>query len=132
MQYENGGKLRKNKNLPNIVKNKWIIKLKKLHYIISELNAIHQQNLVYCDLHSNAILIPYSNKNILSISNFESCKPIATSKTIYSILIFTVPKVLKGKPYTLASNIYSFSMIMWEFTSGIFHLMAEHMITNLL
>ena len=29
------------------------------------------------------------------------------------------PEVLRGKPYTLASDIYSFSMIMWEFTSGV-------------
>ncbi|GBC10022.1 hypothetical protein RclHR1_09290005 [Rhizophagus clarus] len=29
------------------------------------------------------------------------------------------PEVLRGKQYTQASDIYSFSMIMWEFTSGI-------------
>ncbi|RGB36131.1 kinase-like domain-containing protein [Rhizophagus diaphanus] len=29
------------------------------------------------------------------------------------------PEILRGKPYTPASDIYSFSMIMWEFTSGI-------------
>ena len=29
------------------------------------------------------------------------------------------PEVLRGKPYTPASDIYSFSMIVWEFTSGV-------------
>ncbi|RGB29129.1 kinase-like domain-containing protein [Rhizophagus diaphanus] len=29
------------------------------------------------------------------------------------------PEVLRGKSYTPSSDIYSFSMIMWEFTSGI-------------
>src|SRR5436305_9658755 len=29
------------------------------------------------------------------------------------------PEVLRGKPYTSVSDIYSFVMIMWEFTSGI-------------
>ncbi|RGB26743.1 kinase-like domain-containing protein [Rhizophagus diaphanus] len=29
------------------------------------------------------------------------------------------PEVLRGKSYTPASDIYSFSMIMWELTSGI-------------
>ncbi|POG67069.1 kinase-like domain-containing protein, partial [Rhizophagus irregularis DAOM 181602=DAOM 197198] len=29
------------------------------------------------------------------------------------------PEILRNKPYTPASDIYSFSMIMWEFTSGI-------------
>ena len=38
---------------------------------------------------------------------------------IYGVLPFVAPEVLKGKPYTSASDIYSFSMIMWEFTSGI-------------
>ncbi len=38
---------------------------------------------------------------------------------IYGDLPFIAPEVLRGKPYTIASDIYSFSMIMWEFTSGI-------------
>src|SRR2546421_6689499 len=29
------------------------------------------------------------------------------------------PEVLRGKPFTPASDIYSFAMIMWEFTSGV-------------
>ncbi|POG73370.1 kinase-like domain-containing protein, partial [Rhizophagus irregularis DAOM 181602=DAOM 197198] len=29
------------------------------------------------------------------------------------------PEVLRGKPYTKAADIYSFGIIMWEFTSGI-------------
>src|ERR1043166_1527140 len=29
------------------------------------------------------------------------------------------PEVLRGKPYTTASDIYSFAMIMWELTSGV-------------
>ncbi|POG61517.1 kinase-like domain-containing protein, partial [Rhizophagus irregularis DAOM 181602=DAOM 197198] len=29
------------------------------------------------------------------------------------------PEILRKKPYTPASDIYSFSMIMWELTSGI-------------
>src|SRR5687768_15258053 len=45
----------------------------------------------------------------------------STSKKndIYGVLPFVAPEVLRGKPYTPASDIYSFSMIMWEFTSGI-------------
>ncbi|CAI2166623.1 18901_t:CDS:2, partial [Funneliformis geosporum] len=29
------------------------------------------------------------------------------------------PEVIIGQPYTLASDIYNFSMIMWEFISGV-------------
>src|SRR5687767_1139545 len=46
---------------------------------------------------------------------FESEKKI----DIYGVLPFVAPEVLRGNPYTSASDIYSFSMIMWEFTSGI-------------
>ncbi|CAI2200615.1 12729_t:CDS:1, partial [Funneliformis geosporum] len=38
---------------------------------------------------------------------------------IYGVLLFVTPEVLRGQPYSLASDIYSFSIIMWEFISGI-------------
>ncbi|CAI2167925.1 13020_t:CDS:2, partial [Funneliformis geosporum] len=38
---------------------------------------------------------------------------------IYGVLPFVAPEVLKGNPYTPASDIYSFSIIMWELISGI-------------
>ena len=53
------------------------------------------------------------------------CKPVeyfqshCKKNDIYGVLPFVAPEVLRGKPYTLVSDIYSFSMIMWEFTSGI-------------
>ncbi|CAI2193218.1 3958_t:CDS:2, partial [Funneliformis geosporum] len=52
------------------------------------------------------------------------CKPVeyfqsSKNNDIYGVLPFVVPEVLRGQPYTLASDIYSFSMIMWELISGI-------------
>ncbi|GBC08409.1 hypothetical protein RclHR1_00810001 [Rhizophagus clarus] len=38
---------------------------------------------------------------------------------IYGVIPYMAPEILRKKPYTQASDIYSFSMIMWEFTSGI-------------
>ncbi|CAI2198168.1 15046_t:CDS:1, partial [Funneliformis geosporum] len=38
---------------------------------------------------------------------------------IYGVLPFVAPEVLRKQPYTLASDIYSFSMIMWKLISGI-------------
>src|ERR1043165_204486 len=119
MKYAEDGNLRK--NLQNIIKDKWIIKLRKLYYIIKGLDNIHQQKLVHCDFHHGNILL----KNIiLVISDLGLCKPIENFKSfkkddIYGVLPFVAPEVLRGKPYDLASDIYSFSMIMWEFTSGI-------------
>ncbi|CAI2167476.1 2471_t:CDS:2 [Funneliformis geosporum] len=40
-------------------------------------------------------------------------------RNIFGVLPYMAPEVLKGKPYTHASDIYSFSMIMWEITTGL-------------
>jgi len=120
MKYAKKNNLRK--NLSNIVKDKWIIKLLQLNNIISGLEEIHQKNLIHCDFHHGNIL--NIKHNVLSISDLGLCKPVdyyQTSKKneIYGVLPFVAPEVLRGEPYTLASDIYSFSMIMWEFISGI-------------
>ena len=70
MRYAEDGSLRK--NLQNIVKNKWVIKLLKLQDIISGLNKIHQQQLIHCDLHHGNILEAGSDF-VLSISDLGLC-----------------------------------------------------------
>ena len=55
------------KNLSNIVKNEWVVKLIKLNSIICGLDVIHQQKMVHCDFHHGNILSLYAN--ILSISD---------------------------------------------------------------
>ncbi len=120
MKYAEDGSLRK--NLQNIFKSKWIVKLRKLQEIISGLSIIHQQELVHCDFHPGNIL---NQQNRLSISDLGLCKPVqyfqslSRKNDIYGVLPFVAPEILRGKPYTTASDIYSFSMIMWEFISGI-------------
>jgi len=37
---------------------------------------------------------------------------------IYGVVPYLAPEVLSKKPYTKKSDIYSFGMIMWEFTTG--------------
>ena len=37
---------------------------------------------------------------------------------IFGVIPYLAPEVLSGKPYTKESDIYSFSMIMWEHTTG--------------
>ncbi len=122
MNYVKDGSLRK--VLPDVVKDKWIVKLMKLYSIIKGLNTIHKQKMIHCDLHPGNIL--YSrvySKYTLSISDLGLCKPmdqsISKKYDIYGVLPFVAPEVLRGNPYTAASDIYSFSMIMWEFTTGI-------------
>jgi serine/threonine protein kinase len=118
MDYANKGNLRG--NLPKIIKNNWNQRLQMLHGIISGLNDIHKQNLIHCDFHDGNIL--NHNESKIYVSDLGLSRPVKSflkEYEIYGIIPFMAPEVLRGKPYTLASDIYSFSMIMWEFTSGI-------------
>ena len=67
MNYAKNGNLKK--SLPVIIKDKWIVKLKKLYDIIKGLNSIHQQKLAHCDFHGNILL----EQKVLSISDLGLC-----------------------------------------------------------
>ncbi len=120
MQYAGDGSLRK--CLPNLVEFDWSNKLDSLYNILVGLDTIHELDLVHSDLHDGNILI--CDWNTVMISDLGLCNPMEYYKSfmkdkVYGVLPFVASEVLEGKPYTWASDIYSFSMIMWEFTSGI-------------
>ncbi len=72
MDYVKDGSLKK--NLPNIVKDKWIVKLMKLYSIINGLDAIHKQEIIHCDFHHGNILNSKSYfEYTLSISDLGLC-----------------------------------------------------------
>jgi serine/threonine protein kinase len=118
MQYANKGNLRG--NLMEIVKNNWKQKLYMLYKIIHGLKIIHKENLIHCDFHDGNIL--NHNDNSIYISDLGLCQPVKSflkQHDIYGVIPFMAPEVLRGKSYTPASDVYSFSMIMWELTSGV-------------
>ncbi|CAB4438905.1 unnamed protein product [Rhizophagus irregularis] len=124
MDYANKGNLRE--NLTKVIKYNWQQKLHMLYKIIFGLTGMHQQNLIHCDFHDGNILNQNNNEeaemDLVYISDLGLCQPVKTSLKkydIYGVIPFMAPEVLRGKPYTPASDIYSFSMIMWEFTSGV-------------
>ncbi|CAI2172141.1 278_t:CDS:1, partial [Funneliformis geosporum] len=110
-------------NLKHIVNTKWINRLLILNSIISGLKEMHHLNFIHCDFHHGNILNTLGN--LYSISDLGISKPIEYYQLsvkydkVYGVLPFIAPEILKGEPYTLASDIYSFSIIMWEITSGI-------------
>jgi serine/threonine protein kinase len=121
MEYANEGNLRR--CLAEITNN-WNQILFLLYEIISGLKSIHKKNLIHYNFHDGNILCSkYDSIYGVFISDYLESYQLAKSflkeDSIYGILPFMAPEVLKGKPYTQASNIYSFSMFMWEFTSGI-------------
>ena len=103
MDYANGGSLR------NSLKNNssWSNKLGTLHHIISGLDAIHESKLVHCDLHDGNILCGYG----YCISDLGLSKPIdyfqnkLNSESVYGVIPYMAPEVLRGNPYTPASDI---------------------------
>jgi serine/threonine protein kinase len=123
MSYAKKGNLRK--CLSDIIKLQWQDKLQLLKKITLGLKVIHKSNLTHGDFHDGNILMS-DNYNELFIIDLGLCKPIndlqdsgKKDNNIYGVLPFMAPEILKFEPYTPASDIYSFSMIMWEFTSGI-------------
>ncbi|POG66411.1 kinase-like domain-containing protein, partial [Rhizophagus irregularis DAOM 181602=DAOM 197198] len=76
--------------------------------------------MTHGDFHDGNILIS-DNYNELFIIDLGLCKHINDLQDHENrgVLPFMAPEILGGNPsYKQASDIYSFSMIMWEFTSG--------------
>jgi serine/threonine protein kinase len=118
MSYAKKGTLRK--CLSDINKFTWQNKLQLLEKIILGLKVIHESNLTHGDFHDGNILMS-DDYNEIFITDLGLCKPIDDNEVneIYGVLPYIAPEILRKKPYTQASDIYSFSIIMWEFTSGI-------------
>ncbi|CFW93402.1 putative Non-specific protein-tyrosine kinase [endosymbiont DhMRE of Dentiscutata heterogama] len=90
-------------------------KLWKLTNITSGLDIIHQQNLIHQDFHSGNVL--NSNNLNSSIADLGLSKPAnfqPEKSQIFGVLPYIAPEVLQGKPYTQASDIYSFGIVAYE------------------
>ena len=91
----------------------WEQRLGYLINIIKGLNKIHDEEFVHCDFHPGNILM----FSAPSIANFGLTKPADIEKSdqkICGVLPYMSPEVLNGKPYTKATDIYSFGMITYE------------------
>src|SRR6266498_2924849 len=105
------------KNFHNI---KWSEKLNILKHIVEGLDHIHNQNIIHRDFHSGNIL--YENEIDIAISELEisksSTKSIDNDNEVYGVISYMALEILQQKEYTIASDIYSFGMIMWELMTG--------------
>ena len=97
----------------------WSDKFYILYTIASGLSDIHKKGLTHQDFHSGNILsIGFANA---SITDLGLCKPAneESDKTVYGVLPYVAPEVLRGKKYTQASDVYSFGIIIYEVCTGI-------------
>src|SRR5256714_9434455 len=103
----------KNKDFYNI---QWDKKLKILKHIAEGLRHIHNQNIIHQDLHSGNILCENDDNVIISdLGISKSAMESTNDRKVYGIISYMAPEILQGKKCTKASDIHSFSMIMWEF-----------------
>jgi serine/threonine protein kinase len=112
-------------NLRNVINNKsldfnFLEIITFFTHIAKGLKDIHDANIIHKDLHSGNILIrddffPY-------ISDLGLCRPANENQNkkgdVYGVLPYMAPEVLRGQPYTKATDIYSFGIIMNEVVSG--------------
>ncbi len=98
----------------------WSKKLKILGNISNGLDHIHIQKIIHRDFHSGNIL--YENEDDTVISDLgiskSSIESVDNDDKIYGIIPYIAPEILQRQKYTTASDIYSFSMIMWELITG--------------
>ena len=88
-------------------------------HIAQGLRHIHNQNIIHQDLHSGNILCENDDDVIISdLGISKSAMESTNDRKVYGIISYMAPEILQGKKCTKASDIYSFSMIMWEFMTG--------------
>jgi len=126
MQYANNGSLRQHLNI-NFNSSDWGQKMHNLFSIACGLKAIHDKGLIHHDFHCGNILNHKTKDGPLYslIADLGLCKPAdvkpsqSVNKTIYGVLPYVAPEVLRGKKYTQESDIYGFGIIAYEACTGL-------------
>jgi len=93
------------------------------------LKRIHELRFVHCSLHSGNILVDGVNsgkerKIDVFITGFGHSSEITQTnsdskkKTLFGILPYIAPEILRGQPQSKESDVYSFGVIMAEMSTG--------------
>jgi serine/threonine protein kinase len=119
LQYAEDGSLR-NYLDTNKSYTSWKDKIDDFLNIAKGLNEIHKKGLIHRDLHLGNILKFGVARS--RITDMGLCKPADynnTKKSIFGVLPYVAPEILRGQHYTKSSDIYSFGIIMYEVISGL-------------
>ncbi|RHZ64104.1 hypothetical protein Glove_326g81 [Diversispora epigaea] len=119
MEFAEDGNLHKNLML-NFDEITWQTKLERLYCIATGLEQIHNNKLIHRDLHSGNILMGVNGiLGSIRIADLGLCRNIdALTNYVYGVIPYIAPEIFKDSSYSQASDIYSFGILMWEFTSG--------------
>ncbi|CAG8505845.1 2281_t:CDS:2, partial [Acaulospora colombiana] len=100
----------------------WPLKLALACDISKSLKTLHGCNLIHKDIHSGNILILKDGSTALT--DFGLCKHVDAENRkldvgqVEGVLPFIAPEVIRAQKYSKQSDIYSFSIVMWEITTG--------------
>jgi len=95
----------------------WKNKIRYLYHLTVDIKTLHSLEYCHRDLHSGNIL----RGSATYLSDFGLSSPADEQKSndkIYGVLPYIAPEVLNREPYTKASDIYSFGILMTEVSSG--------------
>ncbi|GBC09075.1 hypothetical protein RclHR1_00860013 [Rhizophagus clarus] len=97
----------------------WEKKINLLLKISVTLQDIHSSGLIHRNLHGGNIL--QDDQASPKISDLLLSNFIDNSKRhkLYGVLPYVAPEILRGEGFTTAADVYSFSMIMWQVSTGI-------------
>ncbi len=118
MDYYNSGDLTHyiTENFYNV---SWLDKLYQLSHITYGLEQIHKKKIIHRDLHSGNILVRDNGWNKISdLGLSKSATESSDDNENYGIIPYMAPEIFQGQKYTIALDIYSFGMIMWEYMTG--------------
>ncbi|RHZ60901.1 hypothetical protein Glove_350g38 [Diversispora epigaea] len=105
----------------------WGPKIDMLHHIIEGLDALHENNLVHCDLHSRTTLLEMWDLSTLYVKIDPGLCKLANdlilnsdnkSNNVYGSIPYIPPEVLRGNEFTKEGDIYSLGGIMYEIVTG--------------
>ncbi|GBB87071.1 hypothetical protein RclHR1_13530004 [Rhizophagus clarus] len=96
---------------------KWRYKIRILEGIAAGLHKIHRKGFIHRDLHIGNIVC---FRETTCITDMGLCKPANYNElenagnSIFGVLSYLAPEILRGQHYTQASDIYSFGIIIYE------------------
>jgi len=96
----------------------WRRRLIILNSLAKNLSSIHHAGFTHHDLHAGNVLIISAIQTV--ISDFGLARHIddPLESKVYGVMPYVAPEILQQQTYSNAADIYSFSMLMWEISSG--------------
>ncbi|KAG9295711.1 hypothetical protein G9A89_001728 [Geosiphon pyriformis] len=99
----------------------WEKRFEMIFGLTKDLCTFHKAKLVHRDIHAGNILCDDFGFYIadLGLSQHINEQSNSSKTDIRGVLQYMAPETIRTGVHTTASDIYSFSMVMWEITSGL-------------